>query len=72
MCSGAILWSWLPLVVYGTSIAALKRLGLPQTDLPTEEVAVRSSFGGFETVAGVLEGERDTLFGADARRMGSG
>ena len=69
MCSGAILWSGLPLVVYGTSIATLKALGLPQIDLRAGEVAARSSFGGFETVAGVLEGECDALFEAAARRM---
>ena len=72
MCSGAILWSGLPLVVYGTSIATLKALGLPHIDLPSEEVAARSSFGGFDTVAGVLRGECDALFEASARRMGAG
>ena len=70
MCSGAVLWSGLPLVVYGTSIATLKRLGLPRIDLSAEEVASRSSFGGFEAVGGVLEGECDALFEAAVRRMG--
>ncbi|MDP9410196.1 MAG: nucleoside deaminase [Actinomycetota bacterium] len=70
MCSGAILWSGIPRVVYGTSIATLKRLGLPQIDLAAEEVAGRSSFGGFEVVGAVLERECDALFEALARRMG--
>ncbi len=69
MCSGAILWSGIPRVVYGTSIATLKGLGLPQIDLPAEEIAARSSFGGFEVVGAVLEGECDALFEALARRM---
>jgi tRNA(Arg) A34 adenosine deaminase TadA len=62
MCSGAILWSGIPRVVYGTSIATLKGLGLPRIDLPADEVADRSSFGGFEVVGAVLEGECDVLF----------
>lgn len=69
MCSGAILWSGIPNVLYGTSIGTLKRLGLPQIDLPCEEVASRSSFGGFAAMGGVMEGECDALFEETARRM---
>ncbi len=69
MCSGAILWSGIPSVVYGTSISTLKRLGLPQIDLPSDQVASRSSFGGFEIAGGILEGECDALFEEMARRM---
>ena len=70
MCSGAIVWSGIPRVVYGTSIGTLKRLGLPQIDLPCEEVSRRSSFGGFEAVGGVLEEECDALFEEMSRRVG--
>ena len=70
MCSGAIVWSGIPRVVYGTSVVTLKRLGLPQIDLPCEEVSRRSSFGGFEATGGVLEGECDRLFEEMARRVG--
>ncbi len=70
MCSGAILWSGIPRVVYGTSIGTLKRLGLPQIDLPCEEVSRRSSFGGFEAVGGVMEEECDRLFEEMSRRVG--
>ena len=69
MCAGAILWCGIPHVVFGTSIGTLKRLGLPQIDLPAEEVAGRSSFGVFELAGGVLEGECDALFEALARHM---
>ena len=62
MCSGAILWSGIPEVVYGTSMETLKRLGRPQIDLRCEEVAARASFGGFATTGGVLETECDALF----------
>ena len=69
MCSGAILWSGIPLVVLGTTTGTLRRLGFPQIDLSCEEVASRASFGGFEVVHGVLEAECDALFEEAARRM---
>lgn len=53
----------------GTSIKTLKRLGLPQIDLPCEEISRRCFFGGFEVVRGVLERECDALFEEMARRM---
>lgn len=71
MCSGAIVWSGIPRVAYGTSIQTLKRLGLPQIDLPCEEVSRRSSFGGFEVTDGVLEEACDVLFEEMARRVGA-
>ena len=71
MCSGAIVWSGIPRVVFGTSIGTLKSLGLPQIDLPCEEVSRRSSFGGFEAIGGVLEAECDDLFVEMARRIGT-
>lgn len=69
MCSGAIVWSGIPSVVFGTTIGTLKRLGLPQIDLSCEEVASRALFDGFEVVRGVLEDECDALFEEAARRM---
>ena len=68
MCSGAILWSGIPAVVYGTSIATLKRLGLPQVGIPCEEVSRRASWEGFEAVGGVLARECDALFEGLAAR----
>ena len=62
MCAGAILWSGILRVVYGTSISTLKRLGLPHVDLRCEEVAGRSSFGGFTATGGAMEAECDALF----------
>ena len=69
MCSGAILWSGIPKLVLGTSIATLKRLGLPQIDLSCDEVSRHASFGGFEVTRGVLEEECDELFVEMARRL---
>ena len=68
MCSGAILWSEIPEVVYGTSIQTLKRLELPQIDLPCEEVSNKASWRGFAATGGVLEAECDALFERVARR----
>ena len=62
MCSGAILWSGIPYVIYGTSIETLKELGLPHIDLSCREVASRASFEGFTVTGGVLERECDALF----------
>ncbi|MDP8971876.1 MAG: nucleoside deaminase [Actinomycetota bacterium] len=72
MCSGAILWCDIPHVVFGTSIATLERLDLPQISLSCGEIARRasSSFAHPEITGGVLEGECDALFEEMARRMG--
>ena len=72
MCSGAILWCGIPHVVFGSSIATLERLDLPQISLSCGEIARRasSSFAHTEIIGGVLEGECDALFEEMARRMG--
>lgn len=72
MCSSAILWCGIPQVVFGTSIATLKRLNLPQISLSCGEIVHRasSSFAHPEITGGVLEGECDALFEEMARRMG--
>ena len=72
MCSGAILWCGIPHVVFGTSIATLERLDLPQISLSCEEIArcASSSFAQPEITGGVLERECDALFEEMAQRMG--
>ena len=69
MCAGAILWSGIPRVFYGTSISTLKRLGLPHVDLRCGEVSSRASFDGFKVEGGILEGECDALYEEMARRV---
>lgn len=71
MCSGAILWSGVPRLYYGTSISTLKRLGLDHINLPCEEVSRRCSFGKFKATGGLLQSECDTLFEELARRLGA-
>jgi tRNA(adenine34) deaminase len=62
MCAGAILWSGISRLVFGTSMETLKRLGRPQIGIPFREVADRASFDGPEVIGGVLERERDALY----------
>ena len=62
MCAGAILWSGISRLVFGTSIVTLKKLGRPQIGIPFREVADRASFDGPEVIGGVLEGECDALY----------
>ena len=62
MCAGAILWSGISRLVFGTSMETLKRLGRPQIGISFREVADHASFDGPEVVGGVLEGECDALY----------
>ena len=62
MCQGAIVWTGIPEVVYGTSIATLQRLGWRQIDISAGEVARRASFSACKLIGGVLEDECDELF----------
>ena len=62
MCAGAILWSGISRLVFGTSMETLKRLGRPQIGISFREVADRASLDGPEVVGGVLEDECDALY----------
>ena len=62
MCQGAVLWSGIQTVVYGTSIRSLRRLGWRQIDILAEELVRRSPAFHCRLIGGVLEGECDTLF----------
>ena len=62
MCAGAILWSGITRLAFGTSMETLKRLVRPQIGISFREVADRASFDGPEVVGGVLEGECDALY----------
>ncbi|WP_047863801.1 nucleoside deaminase [Rubrobacter aplysinae] len=70
MCSGAMLWSGIPRLYYGTSVVTLKGLGLDHIDLACEEVSHRCSFASFEAEGGLLERECDALFEELAQRPG--
>ena len=69
MCQGAILWSGIETVVFGTSIRSLQRSGWRQIDILAEEVVRRSPAWKCTVIGGVLERECDALFeGAMSRR----
>lgn len=62
MCQGAIVLSGIGTVVFGTSVATLKRLGWKQFDLSAAEVAAKSYRPAMRIVGGVLEPQCDELF----------
>ncbi len=62
MCMGAIIWSRIPLCVYGTSISFLIENGWGQISIPSQEVADRSTFHECQVIGGVLKERTDPLF----------
>ena len=68
MCQGAILWSGIGTVVYGTSIRFLQNLGWRQIDILAEEVVRRSPSWRCRLIGGVLEQQCNALFEAASRR----
>ena len=67
MCQGAILWSRIGTVVYGTSIRFLQSLGWRQIDILAEEVLRRTPFGQCTLIGGIREQECNALFEAASR-----
>jgi len=68
MCQGAILWSGIETVVFGTSIRFLQTNGWRQIDILAEEVVRRSPTWNCGLIGGVLEQECNALFLAASRR----
>lgn len=62
MCMGAILWSGIGTVVYGTSIPYLQQQGWRQIDILADEVVRRSPGWSCVVIGGVLEPECNALF----------
>lgn len=62
MCMGAILWSGIKLVVFGTSIRFLQEHGWRQIDILAEEIIRRAPDWECALVGGVLEPECNALF----------
>ena len=67
MCQGAILWSGIGTVVYGTSIRFLQSRGWRQIDILAEEVVRRSPSWQCTVIGGVLEEECNALFEAASK-----
>jgi tRNA(adenine34) deaminase len=62
MCQGAILWSGIETVVYGTSIRFLQSQGWRQINILAEEVIHRSPSWRCTLIGGILEKECNALF----------
>ncbi|MFN3194069.1 MAG: nucleoside deaminase [Aureliella sp.] len=62
MCQGAILWSGIEQVVYGSSIATLKQQGWRQIDIASARLAQLSWRMDLGIRQGILEAECDALF----------
>jgi tRNA(Arg) A34 adenosine deaminase TadA len=62
MCLGAILWSGINTVVFGTSVETLTRLGFKQFKISANELIEKSFNTQCELIGGVLESECDRLF----------
>lgn len=68
MCQGAILWTGIKTVGFGSSIRFLQQLGWKQIDILADEVARRTPFSKCTFVSGVLETQCNGLFEAAARK----
>jgi len=68
MCQGAILWSGIGMVVFGTSIRFLQNHGWRQIDILAEEVVSRSPNWRCKIIGGILEQECNALFLAASRK----
>jgi tRNA(adenine34) deaminase len=62
MCQGAVSWTGIAAVVYGTSIPFLKSLGWWQIDIRAAEVLNKTPFRKCTLTGGVLEKECNALF----------
>ena len=64
MCQGAVAWSGISRVVFGSSIPFLKSLNWWAIDIRAEELARLSAFRSCTVVGGVLEEKCNNLFRA--------
>lgn len=67
MCTAAIIWTGMPLVVYGTQIPTLKAQGIRQIDLRSSQV-IATADNKPRLIGRVLEKDCDQLF-IDARKI---
>jgi tRNA(adenine34) deaminase len=70
MCQAAVCWAGIGLVVFGTSIRFLQRLGWRQIDILAAEVVQRAPFHRCQVQGGVLESACNSLF-EEATRLTS-
>lgn len=68
MCQAAIIWTGMPLVVYGSAMPFLQRYKFGEIDIRAETVNKASRLGQCRIIGGVLEKECNALF-ADAHKF---
>jgi tRNA(adenine34) deaminase len=69
MCQSAIIWTGMPLVVYGSSMPFLQSQGFGEIDIRAKTVIEASRKGKCKIIGGVLEKQCNQLF-LDARKLG--
>jgi tRNA(Arg) A34 adenosine deaminase TadA len=62
MCQAAIVWSGMPLVVYGCSIPTLQKFGFGQINIRSQTIVDASTIGKCKIIGGVLQKECEELF----------
>lgn len=62
MCQSAIIWSGMPLVVYGSSMPFLQSKGFGEINIRARTVIEASQKGKCQIIGGVLEEECNALF----------
>lgn len=62
MCQAAIVWTKMPLVVYGSSIPFLQTCDFGQINIRAQAVVDASRYGKCAIIGGVLESECNALF----------
>jgi len=68
MCQSAIIWTGMPLVVYGSSMPFLQKMQFGEINIRAKTVIEASLKGKCQIIGGVLEKECNQLF-KDARKI---
>lgn len=68
MCQGAIHWTGIEMVLFGSSIRFLQQLGWKQIDILAQEVAMKTPFSKCTVIGGILEVECNSLFEVASRK----
>lgn len=70
MCTGAIVWTGIPKIVYGTSVPFFVKHHWTQINVRAEHIIKNSPFYKGTVIGGVLHQETDKLFANAYRRLG--
>ena len=62
MCQGAIIWSGIKKIVFGTSIKSLEKFGWNQILINAKEISSKANFSKIEIIDNCLSHKTDRLF----------